>query len=510
MSAGDRAIGQSTEYLSQIINCIKDPIFVTDSQQRLVFASNAFCALAGMTRDELLGKAVCQLMPDNHMEFLWNQNEHVLQTGSERVDEGEMLDSTGNKHALLVRKVGFTDKARNGYVVGVIQDVTERKRLEMQFLQAQKFEAIGVLAGGVAHDFNNWINVINGYSEMMLDDLAKDDPKCNDLEQIHQAGQRAASLTSQLLIFSQKQIPSPQIMNLNEVIADLTKTLRRFIGEDIQLICKSQPDLGLIHADHGQIQQIVLNLAVNARCSMPKGGKLAVETANIDMDNGPAAGDSAITPGSYVLLSIAHDGIGIDSEAQSGNLGLSLTAEGTGGKTGLGFSAVYKIIKQSGGFVLAEAEPGKGTTFRIYFPREKETADEHDADDKIISKSSGAKTVLVVEDEPLVRSLTVRILREKGYRMLEAPDGSKALALSQEHVGEIHLVLTDVVMPTMSGKELVEQISAFRPKIKVLYVSGYADDAILSHGPLDSSTFLQKPFTADSLVRKVQELVNTQ
>jgi PAS domain S-box-containing protein len=398
-----------------------------------------------------------------------------------------------------------------------VRDITERKigekeraKLQEQVRQSQKMEAIGVLAGGVAHDFNNLLSVINGYSELLLDALAQDDPKRGDLEQIKQAGQRAASLTSQLLSFSRKQILKPEVLDLNTAITNMSKMLRRLIGEDIDLVCITRPGLGLINADPGQIQQIIMNLAVNARDAMPQGGKLTIETANVDLEEDYVRGHPMMKRGPHVMLAISDSGLGMDAATQARIFEPFFTTKGKDKGTGLGLSTVYGIVKQSGGFIWVYSEPGKGTTFKVYFPRVEGE----------ISKSAGEneselglrrfETVLVVEDEGSVRALACRILRERGYSVLEAADGMEALRIAGEFTEEIHLVLTDVVMPGMSGKELVSQLKAVRPAIKALFVSGYTDNAIVHHGVLDSNVaFLQKPFSADGLARKVREVVNS-
>jgi two-component system cell cycle sensor histidine kinase/response regulator CckA len=398
-----------------------------------------------------------------------------------------------------------------------VRDITERKRaekerekLQEQIRQSQKMEAVGVLAGGVAHDFNNLLNVINGYSELILDDLAQDNPMRKDLEQIRDAGKRAATLTSQLLAFSRKQMLHPIMLNLDDTIAEMSKMLRRLIGEDIELVCLTHPALGLVHADQGQIQQIIMNLVVNARDAMPQGGKLTIETGNVDVDENYVREHESVTEGQYVMLAISDNGIGMDAETQTRIFEPFFTTKGQGKGTGLGLSMVYGIIKQSNGFIWAYSEPGKGTTFKIYLPcAQGEVAK--------LSTSAGGKldlqgteTVLVVEDEPLVRALTARILREQGYTVLEASNGREGLRTAREFDGEIHMVLTDVVMPEMSGKVLASQIKAARPDIKVLFISGYTDDAIVHHGILESNiAFLQKPFAAGVLASKVRDVIDS-
>jgi nitrogen-specific signal transduction histidine kinase/DNA-binding NarL/FixJ family response regulator len=392
-----------------------------------------------------------------------------------------------------------------------MRDITEYKRLQAQFMQSQKMEAIGLLAGGVAHDFNNLLNVINGYCELILDDLPADDPKRGDLEQIRHAGKRAASLTSQLLAFSRKQILQPEVLDLNAAITEMSTMLRRLIGEDIELVAINQPDLGMVNADPGQIQQILMNLAANARDAMPQGGKLTIETSNVDLDGGHFHGYPEVAAGPYVMLAISDSGIGMDEATKAHLFEPFFTTKGKGKGTGLGLSTIYGIVKQSNGFIWVYSEPGKGTAFKIYFPRTKSRAAAPANERTLELGSQEVETILLAEDEPSVRSLAARVLRERGYTVLEASNGKEALDVVRGYAGEIHLVLTDVVMPGMSGKDLVSQIEASRPGIKALYTSGYTDDAIVHHGTLDSGVaFLQKPFSVESLTRKVWEAINAE
>jgi two-component system, cell cycle sensor histidine kinase and response regulator CckA len=391
----------------------------------------------------------------------------------------------------------------------VLRDITERKHLEAQFLQARKMEAIGVLAGGVAHDFNNLLNVIIGYCELVLDNLTEDDPNRNDIIQVSQAGQRAKSLTSQLLAFSRKQILQPAILDLNDSIASMGPMLSRLIPESIDFVITTQPGLGLIYADPGQMQQILMNFVINARDAMPQGGKLTIETENVNHDEEYALSHPAVKVGSYVMLAISDNGVGMDETTQAHLFEPFFTTKERGRGTGLGLSTVYGIVKQSNGFIWVYSEPGKGTTFKIYFPQAEGEIAKVTEETKSEPGLRGFETVLVAEDEASVRTLTCRILRERGYTILVASNGKEALDIAQKYSGEIHLALTDVVMPEMGGKELVSKLASIRPGIKALYASGYTDNAIVHHGVLDSDVaFLQKPFTVESLARKVREVID--
>jgi PAS domain S-box-containing protein len=504
------ALRKSTEYLNQLINRIGDPVFVKDSQYRFLLVNDAMCTFTGRERSELLGSTDHKFLSKEDADSIRRQESLVFETGRECIAEEKVNDGQNVTRTVVARKTLLTDNAGNMQIVGIIRDITEQKHLEAQFLQAQKMEAVGVLAGGVAHDFNNLLTVINGYSEFLLDDLAKDDPRRPELEEIRQAGQRAATLTSQLLAFGRKQILQSEILDVNSVIADMSSMLRRLIGEDIEFVSITQPGLGLINADPGQIQQIVMNLAVNARDAMSQGGKLTVETRNFDLDQDSIHGHPMLKAGPYVMLAISDDGIGMDAATQAQIFEPFFTTKEKGKGTGLGLSTVYGIVKQSNGFIWVYSEPGKGTTFKIYFPRASGEISELTGESKLEHRSRGSETVLVVEDEESVRALACRILRERGYVVIEAADGIEALRLAENHAGQLHLILTDIVMPGMSGKNLVSNLETARPGIKSLYMSGYTEGTIVHQGVLDSNVaFIQKPFTSKDLVRKVREVINS-
>jgi PAS domain S-box-containing protein len=388
-------------------------------------------------------------------------------------------------------------------------DVTERRLLEEQLRQSQKMEAVGQLAGGVAHDFNNLLTVITGYSDLMLRRLDDKSPLRTSLEEIKKAGERAASLTRQLLAFSRKQVLQPKVLQLNAVVADVYKMLRRLIGEDIDPVTLLEPSLGQVKADPGQIEQVILNLAVNARDAMPQGGKLTIETANVYLDNQYARRHTAIQPGQYVMLAVSDTGCGIDPETQVRMFEPFFTTKEPGKGTGLGLSTVYGIVRQSGGHLWVYSEVGKGTTMKIYLPRVDAGAERDEACSVPTELPQGRGTVLLTEDEEQVRQMIRIILEMGGYRVLEAPGGAEALALYEQHEGQIDLIMTDVVMPGMSGRELAQSLETLHPGIRVLYMSGYTDDAIVRHGLLDQEiTFLQKPFTPEALMRKVREVLD--
>jgi two-component system, cell cycle sensor histidine kinase and response regulator CckA len=367
-------------------------------------------------------------------------------------------------------------------------------------------EAVGRLAGGVAHDFNNLLTVILGHADLLLGDLASDDDRRSDVTEIKQASERAAGLTRQLLAYSRKQVLKPSVLDLNEAVAAMDTLLRSLIGENVQLSIALAPALGAIEADRGQLEQVIMNLAVNARDAMPSGGKLTIETANLMLyQRDPARPE--LLPGPYVVLTVSDTGIGMDQSTKSHLFEPFFTTKEQGKGTGLGLATVYGIVKQSGGFIWAESEPELGARFTIYLPRVA-SAIPAAAVPSLASSLSGSETILVVEDEPGVRKLTCRALSGQGYTILRAECGEEALRVSDEYEGTIHLLVTDVVMPGMAGPELVKRLAAVRPETKVLYLSGYTDDSIVHHGMLEPGIILlQKPFTPQSLVHKVREVL---
>jgi PAS domain S-box-containing protein len=393
--------------------------------------------------------------------------------------------------------------------LAMAHDVTKRKSVETQLLQAQKMEAVGRLAGGIAHDFNNLLTVILGSSDLLLEGLRVDHQSRADLEDIQKAGQRAAALTRQLLAFSRQQVLAPQVLDLNALIADLEKMLRRLIGEDIEFRTVLAPDLGAVRADPGQLEQVIMNLAVNARDAMPHGGKLTVETINADLDDAYAQAHVPLVAGRYAMLAVSDTGIGMDTQVKAHIFEPFFTTKEKGKGTGLGLATVYGIVKQTDGYIWVYSEPGQGTSFKIYLPHVA-AAPEPPAPKPLVPASlAGSETVLLAEDEEAVRNFTRRVLAAHGYTVLTAADGQEALHLAEQHAGPIHLLLTDVVMPNMGGRELAERLVAARHDTKVLYLSGYTDDAIVHHGVLEPGiAFLQKPFTLQGLARKLREVLD--
>jgi CheY-like chemotaxis protein len=371
-------------------------------------------------------------------------------------------------------------------------------------------EAVGRLAGGVAHDFNNMLTIISGYSGLLLEHPATIEPLRGYVDEIRNASGRAASLTRQLLAFSRQQVLAPRVLDLNAVVSNIQKMLKRLIGEDIDLVTALGEGLWHIMADPGQLEQVLLNLAVNARDAMPDGGVVTIETTNVKMDTAAAKAHFPLKPGPYVLLTFSDTGIGMDAEIQARIFEPFFTTKETGKGTGLGLATVYGIVKQSGGYIWVYSDVGKGTTFKIYLPRTDLELDDSDPGRTRVETQRGTETLLLVEDEDSVRELVRNVLRESGYRVLEASRGAEALELSELFAGRIDLLVTDVVMPGMSGRELARRLVSSRPQIKVLYISGYADNAVWYPGGLDAGgAFLQKPFSPEALARKVREALSS-
>ena len=394
------------------------------------------------------------------------------------------------------------------YFNAIVEDITEHRLLEDRLRQAQKMEAVGRLAGGVAHDFNNLLTGILGCADLLLETLGPDAPGRDDVAEIRKAAVRAADLTRQLLAFSRQQVLAPQVLDLNALVGNMEKLLKRLIGEHIELRAALAPDLGMVKADPGQLEQVIVNLAVNARDAMPNGGRLTIETRNAELDASYVEEHAPVVAGPYVLLAVTDTGTGMDAETKSHVFEPFFTTKALGQGTGLGLATVYGIVKQSGGHVWVYSERGQGAAFKIYLPRVAETAA---AAPRPTAPASlrGSETILLVEDDEAVRTLTRRLLAARGHTVLLASQGEEALRLAQRHEGRIHLLVTDVVMPGMSGRELADRILALLPGIKVLYLSGYTDDAIVRHGVLEPGVaFLQKPFSAEALARKVREVLD--
>jgi PAS domain S-box-containing protein len=490
-----------------LLESLPGVVYLINVQGRLVRWNRATEEVTGYSASELADMAALDFVPDDEKAYLGKKLETVFSEGRATA-EGHIQSKDGRRTPFAFSGVRLQAEGET-YCIGLGMDTSERKKLEEQLRQAQKMEAIGQLAGGVAHDFNNLLTVINGYSELLLGRCQAEDPSRELLTQIKKAGERAAALTRQLLAFSRKQVLQPQVVHLNTLIEELTKMLRRLIDEDVVLNFIPAPDLGLVKIDPGQFEQVLMNLVVNARDAMPTGGQLTLETRNVELDSADVRQHPEVQAGHYAVLSVTDTGHGMDEATRSRIFEPFFTTKGLGKGTGLGLATVFGIVRQSGGHIQVYSEVGRGTTFKIYLPLGQEAALPSKTSPSRFEIPKGTETVLLVEDEDGVRSLATLVLRSCGYTVLEAKDGQEALAQAQRHSGPIHLVVTDVVMPRMSGRQLADQLAAARPDTKTLFVSGYTDEAVVRHGLLDGSmAFLQKPFSATLLACKIREVLD--
>jgi two-component system cell cycle sensor histidine kinase/response regulator CckA len=466
----------------------------------------------GYSREEAIGQHASFIVPSQFRE-------HVAKVWQELVRQRAGVRSTNDN----ITKEGRTISCEwyntplvdeSGQMLGaasLAQDVTERVALEERLRQSQKMEAVGRLAGGVAHDFNNLLTVILGYSQILADGVPSGSRLSESTAQIKSAADRAAGITRQLLAFSRKAVLSPRVINLNDIMLNLDSLLRRLIGEDIEVMTVPSNDLGSVKADPGQIEQVIMNLALNARDAMPRGGKLTLETANVLLEESYARRHQPAEPGRYVMLAVSDTGHGMSPETQGRIFEPFYTTKEVGKGTGLGLSMVYGIVKQSGGYIWVYSEPDQGTTFKIYLPRVDEPADAAGADNRPKSVQRGTETILLVEDDPQLRQLSSSVLTHCGYKVLVAGGPEEGFELFKANQRDIRLLVTDVVMPRMNGRQLAEQIALISPNIRVLYISGYTSNAIVHYGVLDPGLwFLPKPFSLSALVAKVREVLDSE
>ena len=480
----------------------------------------------------------CEEMSPFLAEFIIDAEPHWATSSSERLSSGLWIepDPSGNEYGLeasaicvsgrkiLLVQLGqysFREKQhiiRAGRALGLQHERLEREEeelrlfnieLEQKLVQSQKMEAVGRLAGGIAHDFNNMLTIVNGYSELIIQSMSDDDPLKKDIKEIKTAGLRAAALTRQLLAFSRRQVLAPEVLDPNFVVTNIEQMLRRLIGEDIEFAVKLNSDAGRVKADPGQLEQVLMNLAVNARDAMPDGGVLTIEISVTEWDDTLVQQSEDMKPGPYVVLTVSDTGIGMNEEVRSRIFEPFFTTKDKGKGTGLGMATVYGIVKQSGGDIHVYSEPGAGTTFRVYLPRVDEVGKPKMATVEQTVDVRGSETVLVVEDDDRIRAFVSRVLKNGGYKVLEASHGDEALAICRQRDEPPHLLLTDVIMPKMSGRELADRLVKMYPQIEVLYMSGYTDDTIAHHGVLEPGlNFISKPFPSDDLVKKVREILD--
>ena len=504
---------ESEEVLRKLWRSVEqmaEALAIMDGSGVMEYVNPAFEALTGYTRQEAIGQTLGILKSEQQTGDLYEEMWNTVRSGN--VFRGIIMNRKKNGETLIIEEV--LTPLRDGsegitHFISTFRDITERRRLESELQQSQKMDAIGRLAGGVAHDFNNLLLVISAYAELMLDSLVAEDPLRRNVAEIMTASRRAADLTRQLLAFGRKQMQSLQILDLNTVIGEITTMLPRLIGEDIELLFTPAQNLAKVKADPVQIEQVVMNLAANARDAMPGGGTLSIETATLRVDESYVQRHSIVPPGDYVLLTVTDSGQGIAAKHLAHIFEPFYTTKEAGKGTGLGLATVYGIVKQNGGFVWVYSELGLGTTFKVYLPQVQSLSSEIVITKPAESSPRGCETLLLVEDEASVRQAARQFLTRSGYTVLESTDGEDAIRAAREYRGPIHLLVTDVVMPRMGGPTLAERLTDERPDMKVLFVSGYAENTVLQHGKIDVRTrFLQKPFSLKTLARKVREVLD--
>ena len=504
-----QALRATEERYRLLVENVADVITVVDDKGRISFASPSVARVLGYAPQEVVGR--------RFMDFVHPEDVKVVSAG---LDEALLRGATplitglrfqhreGGWRVLEGSAARLVEPDGSTSVVTAGRDITERIRLEAQLHQSQKMEAVGRLAGGVAHDFNNLLTVILGYSNLLLDQLAENRLLYQEVDEIKRAADRATALTQKLLAFSRKQVLSLRPVNVNVVVEGMADMLRRLIGEDIELGMKLDPGLGFTRVDPGQIEQVVMNLAVNARDAMPRGGRLSIETTDVELD-AALARIRALQAGPYVMLAVTDQGAGMDEATQARLFEPFFTTKDPGKGTGLGLSTVYGIVRQCGGSIFVDSEPGRGSSFKVYLPRVEGVGEAETADRLSPGEARGDETIVLVEDEPMVCALVSEVLRKNGYQVLEFANGREASARLRHHDGRIHALVTDVVMPGMSGIELARQLAQDRPDIRILYLSGYTDDLVERQGALRPGRgFLQKPFTPDTLLHRVRELLD--
>jgi two-component system, cell cycle sensor histidine kinase and response regulator CckA len=502
---------KSEKLLVALLESAAQAIISTDRAGRIVLANDRTEEMFGYERQELIGARIEILLPESKRavhtrrrdEYFEHPRSRPMGTGLELA--GRRKDGTE-----FPVEVSLSSVDVEGAIFGIafVSDISQRKKLEEQLTHAQKMEAVGRLAGGVAHDFNNMLTVITGYNRMILDELSTVDPLRGYAEEILKAADRAGALTNQLLAFSRRQIMQPRVISINTAIEQIEKMLRRLIGEDIELMITLNSSAGNIKADPNHIEQAIVNLAVNARDAMPTGGRLTIETGTFHIDDTYVRTHMGVKPGDFVMIAVSDTGIGMDSATRQHIFEPFFTTKERGKGTGLGLATVYGMVKQSGGDIWVYSEPGTGTTFKLYFPKVDEPVAEATGNGPDKAKDIATETILLVEDEKAVRDLTCRILQKLGYQVLTAASGEAAIEIGRSYAGQVALLLTDVVMPNMSGRQVADALLLIRPDLKVLFLSGYTENTVVHHGVLDSAVdFLPKPFSREVLGQKIREIL---
>jgi two-component system cell cycle sensor histidine kinase/response regulator CckA len=502
---------KSGKFVTALLESASQAIISIDRTGQIVLINGRAEEIFGYSREELIGAPIEMLLPDSKRSSHRHDRDDYFARPRAR-PMGIGMDLSGRRKdgtdVPVEVSLSCVEIDEGVFAIAFVSDISQRKQLEEQLLHAQKMEAVGRLAGGVAHDFNNMLTVIAGYNRMILDELSTMDPLRGYAEEILKAADRAGALTNQLLAFSRRQIMQPRVINVNAVLAQTEKMLHRLIGEDVELVLNLGRNVGNIKADPGHVEQAIVNLAVNARDAMPLGGRITIETADVFLDEHYARTHMGVKPGEFAMLAVSDTGHGMDAETRRHIFEPFFTTKERGKGTGLGLATVYGMIKQTGGDIWVYSEPGQGTTFKLYFPRVCEPISDSSDGDGASAKGSGGETILVVEDEKAVLELTVRILQRLGYTILTAGGGAEALEISQTYAGHIDLLLTDVVMPNMSGRQLADQLQESRPATKVLFLSGYTENTVVHHGVLDAGVdFLPKPFSRENLSKKLREVL---
>ena len=503
---------ESDKLAMALLESASQAILGIDREGRIVLANPKTEEMFGYSRQELLGATIEILLPESRRHPHGHERERYFKSPQVR-PMGMGMDLAGRRkdgtEFPVEIALSHVETAEGPCAIAFVNDIGERKRLEGALLQAQKMEAVGRLAGGVAHDFNNMLTVMAGYTRMILDGLSPLDPLRGYAEEALKAADRATATTRQLLAFSRRQVMRPCVMNVNATVRQTESMLRRLIGEDVELALALAADVGNIQADPHHIEQAIVNLALNARDAMPRGGRITIETAEVQLDETYARTHADIEPGDFVMVAIGDTGQGMDGETRRHLFEPFFTTKETGKGTGLGLATVYGTVKQLGGDIWVYSEPGQGTAFKLYFPRVSGTAAARAMEQPGFERAPRTETVLVVEDEEAVRDLTVTMLRKLGHNVLAAASGVEAIEIARSHSGTIALLVTDVVMPNMSGRQVADHLVKLMPALKVLYLSGYTDSTVVHHGVIEGDAgFLPKPFSREALANKIRHLLD--